>query len=147
MQTRVGISFFFLFCQKNLHYYRIYRVRSFNKKTVKSISGLNFESTAITRASLRGARTMSRQRVYCYLLQFRVYSGYYYFLMLVFVGAGVYKLTSTGWNQSFHLCCREPISHLQETHSSDEVQHGTEERQKRIQNTDSIDSDSESQPV
>ena len=89
-----------------------------------------------------------------FLIQFRVYSGYYYFLMLVFVSAGVYKLTSMGWGQSLRLCCRDPLSQVATSrdHSSDFVGHGTEdpdpERQKLIQNTDATDlHNSTSQPV
>ena len=33
-----------------------------------------------------------------------VYSGYYYVLTLIFVGAGVYKLTSEGWIRSVRVC-------------------------------------------
>lgn len=40
-------------------------------------------------------------------LQFVVYSGYYYFLTLLFIGAGVYSLTSTGWMKSLRFCCHE----------------------------------------
>ena len=36
-----------------------------------------------------------------------MYSGYYYVLTLVFVGAGVYKLTSEGWFNSFKRCFQE----------------------------------------
>lgn len=39
-----------------------------------------------------------------FLLQFVVYSGYYYVLTLIFVGAGVYKLTSEGWIRSVRVC-------------------------------------------
>ena len=38
-----------------------------------------------------------------------MYSGYYYLLTLIFVGAGIYKLTSSGWLRSFRVCCHEPI--------------------------------------
>lgn len=41
-------------------------------------------------------------------LQFVVYSGYYFVLTLIFVGAGVYKLTSVGWLHSFKVCWQEP---------------------------------------
>ena len=36
-----------------------------------------------------------------------MYSGYYYFLTLLFIGVGIYNLTSTGWLKSIRLCCRE----------------------------------------
>ena len=49
--------------------------------------------------------------IHCYIqffpVQFVVYSGYYYFLSLLFIGAGIYKLTSTGWINSLRLCCRK----------------------------------------
>lgn len=45
------------------------------------------------------------------LTQFVVYSGYYYVLTLIFIGAGVYNLTSTGWLKSLHICCHEFIPH------------------------------------
>lgn len=38
-----------------------------------------------------------------------VYGGYYYVLTLIFLGAGVYKLTHTGWIQSFKVCWKETI--------------------------------------
>lgn len=83
--------------------------------------------------------------------QFRVYSGYYYFLMLVFVSAGVYKLTSMGWGQSFRLCCRDPLSQVvtSRDRTGDLVGPETEdpERQKLIQNTDDGIKNSYSQPV
>ena len=41
--------------------------------------------------------------------QFVVYGGYYYVLTLIFLGAGVYKLTHTGWIQSFRVCWKETI--------------------------------------
>ena len=66
--------------------------------------------------------------------QFVVYSGYYYVLTLIFIGAGVYKLTSTGWLKSLHICCHEIIPH-----SSGE--------QALIQNEDSIElEESDSEP-
>ena len=42
------------------------------------------------------------------LSQFVVYSGYYCMLALLFVGAGVYSLTATGWLNSLRFCCSEP---------------------------------------
>ena len=39
-------------------------------------------------------------------LQFIVYSGYYYFLTLLFIGAGSYKLSRTGCLTSMRVCCR-----------------------------------------
>ena len=44
---------------------------------------------------------------FLFSLQFVVYSGYYYFLTLLFVGVGVYNLTSRGWLKSIRFCCRE----------------------------------------
>ena len=41
--------------------------------------------------------------------QFVVYGGYYYVLTLIFLGAGVYKLSYTGWIQSFRVCWKETI--------------------------------------
>ncbi len=40
-------------------------------------------------------------------VQFVVYSGYYFVLTLIFVGAGVYKLTVEGCLRSLRLCCKE----------------------------------------
>ena len=45
--------------------------------------------------------------------QFVVYSCYYFFLTLIFLGAGVFKLTSTGWARSFRVCCQETIPVLE----------------------------------
>ena len=45
------------------------------------------------------------------LMQFQVYSGYYYVLSLIFIGAGVYSLTSHGCISSIRVCCRENASH------------------------------------
>lgn len=42
-------------------------------------------------------------------LQFVVYGGYYYVLTLIFLGAGVYKLSHTGWIRSFRVCWKETI--------------------------------------
>ena len=41
--------------------------------------------------------------------QFVVYGDYYYVLTLIFLGAGVYKLSHTGWIQSFRVCWKENI--------------------------------------
>lgn len=38
-----------------------------------------------------------------------VYGGYYYVLTVIFLGAGVYKLTHTGWIQSFRVCWKETV--------------------------------------
>ena len=37
-----------------------------------------------------------------------VYSGYYFVLTLAFIGAGVYKVTSVGWRESFKICWLNP---------------------------------------
>ena len=37
-------------------------------------------------------------------LQFKVYSGYYYILAVIFLFSGVYRLSKTGWVNSFKLC-------------------------------------------
>ena len=41
--------------------------------------------------------------------QFVVYGGYYYVLTVIFLGAGVYKLTHTGWIKSFRICWKESV--------------------------------------
>jgi len=71
--------------------------------------------------------------------QFVVYSGYYYILTLIFIGAGVFKITSTGWLQSLHKFCYESIPKSQAE---------SPEEQSLIQNTDSMESEeSSSQPI
>ena len=45
----------------------------------------------------------------CLHQQFVVYGGYYYVLTLVFLGAGIYKLTNTGWLNSFKVCWEETV--------------------------------------
>ena len=81
------------------------------------------------------------------LTQFVVYSGYYYVLTLIFVGAGVYKLSSTGWIQSFRICCHEfiPDSMVSRTHSP-EPDTGSEE-QKLIPDESEKSEESLSRPV
>lgn len=37
-------------------------------------------------------------------MQFKVYSGYYYVLAVIFLFSGVYRLSKTGWVRSFKLC-------------------------------------------
>ncbi len=49
--------------------------------------------------------------------QFQVYSGYYYVLTVVFISAGIYKLTTAGWLRSCRSCCRE--ADTDEDNSSD----------------------------
>ena len=48
----------------------------------------------------------------CGYCQFVVYGGYYFVLTLIFLGAGVYKLTYTGWIQSFRVCWKEYIPRM-----------------------------------
>ena len=40
--------------------------------------------------------------------QFVVYSGYYYVLTVIFIGAGIYRLTRAGWIRSCLKCCHDP---------------------------------------
>ena len=51
--------------------------------------------------------------------QFVVYGGYYYVLTLIFLGAGVYKLTHTGWRESFREFWKESIPEKKSEPSSD----------------------------
>jgi thiamine transporter 2/3 len=41
-------------------------------------------------------------------LQFIIYGGYYYILTLIFIFAGVYKLSVIGWITSLKSCCGRP---------------------------------------
>ena len=49
-----------------------------------------------------------------------MYSGYYYFLTLLFIGAGVYSLTSTGWRNSIRLCCSSSNTSNDSTYDDDD---------------------------
>ncbi len=52
--------------------------------------------------------------------QFQVYSGYYYLLTVVFIGAGIYKLTTAGWLRSCRTCCpSRELEWTNEDNSSD----------------------------
>ena len=57
-----------------------------------------------------------------------VYSGYYYMLTLLFIGAGVYSLTTTGWLNSLRLCFSElrPPSLTTDNDNEDAVEEPTE---------------------
>lgn len=57
----------------------------------------------------------------CVYVQFVVYSGYYFVLTLVFVSAGVYKLTSIGWRNSVQLCWMSIPPRLTDNGSVQEV--------------------------
>ena len=77
-------------------------------------------------------------------MQFVVYGGYYYILTLIFLGAGVYKLTNTGWIQSFRVCWKEPNPKrnrdLDESSDDDDF----DEHFVTIQNKDNTEDDEDS---
>ena len=83
----------------------------------------------------------------CFIPQFVVYGGYYYVLTLIFLGAGVYKLTHTGWIQSFRVCWKETIpkksEELDELDESADFEGDDYDLHTTIQNQD-IEKDDES---
>ena len=81
--------------------------------------------------------------------QFVVYSGYYYVLTLIFIGAGVYKLTSTGWLKSLHICCHEIIPHSSGEQALIQNEDSIEENEYNIEleESDSEPEESDSKPV
>lgn len=48
-------------------------------------------------------------------------------LTLLFVGAGVYSLTTTGWLNSFRFCCSEPTTHRRDVNVDDDEDTNMEE--------------------
>lgn len=78
-----------------------------------------------------------------------VYSGYYYVLTLIFIGAGVYKLTSTGWLKSLHICCHEIIPHSSGEQALIQNEDSIEENEYNIEleESDSEPEESDSKPV
>ena len=69
-----------------------------------------------------------------------VYGGYYYVLTLVFLGAGVYKLTYMGRIKSFRVFWKEPIPKKKNEPFSDNF---TDEHLGTIQDED-VEKDGES---
>ena len=71
--------------------------------------------------------------------QFQVYSGYYYVLTVVFIAAGIYKLTSSGWLRSCRKCCLESLSIQEQNEDNDEDQSDSRPRPLKatIQDSDS----------
>ena len=61
-------------------------------------------------------------------------------LTLIFLGAGVYKLTHTGWIQSFKVCWRETVPKKNEEYVEDD---DLDDPNATIQNKD-IEEDDES---
>lgn len=59
---------------------------------------------------------------------------------MLFIGAGVYKLTTTGWMKSLRFCCREeqPPSLVPDEGADDDDDEGVCERQPVIQDEDKI---------
>ena len=57
-------------------------------------------------------------------MQFKVYSGYYYVLAVIFLFSGVYRISKTGWVKSFKLCW----SSQHNTHSDSVNEDTTEAR-------------------
>ena len=71
--------------------------------------------------------------------QFVVYSGYYYVLTVIFIGAGVYRLTRAGWIRSCLKCCHPNSKRDEDTHR-DCPQPVLRPMQATIQDNESVDS-------
>ena len=71
-----------------------------------------------------------------------VYSGYYFLLTVLFIGAGVFKLTSVGWLRSVRVCCKEnsPAAELPRSHQEALIQAQDEEEEEEEEETSSVHS-------